>query len=307
MIFVFVSVFIYWYKNNNLLLQPVDIVKSNIIDNSIVNVNEKIRTIYPNINKEQLDGYISGETINCENNNDCITIVSIVSKNYNYCGEISDRGQMLNCYNLFISDFYPEELASCKLLMPLNLKINCLIDIFRPYDKQSDCLMLSEERAQKMCNDIVNYKSILFQDNQELCNNLGDQDIKKECIIQLSKSDDIDGDGLTGSREEDIKTDPFNKDTDGDGLLDGDEVYKYNTDPLKIDTDTDGINDGDEISLYRTKPKLLDTDNDGLNDVDEINIYKTNPLNPDTDGDGFNDIDEIKAGYSPNGPGLLIK
>lgn len=37
------------------------------------------------------------------------------------------------------------------------------------------------------------------------------------------------------------------KDTDGDGLMDYDELYVYSTSPYLADTDSDGINDGQEI------------------------------------------------------------
>lgn len=43
-------------------------------------------------------------------------------------------------------------------------------------------------------------------------------------------------------------TDPSNSDTDGDGLLDGDEV-SVGSDPLAADTDGDGLNDGYEVKL----------------------------------------------------------
>ena len=36
-------------------------------------------------------------------------------------------------------------------------------------------------------------------------------------------------------------------DTDGDGLLDSEEIDTYGTDPLVADTDGDGLNDGDEV------------------------------------------------------------
>ena len=42
-------------------------------------------------------------------------------------------------------------------------------------------------------------------------------------------------------------TDPNNPDTDGDGLLDGEEVFDYNTYPNNPDTDGDGYNDGFEV------------------------------------------------------------
>ena len=126
---------------------------------------------------------------------------------------------------------------------------------------------------------------------------------------------DYDKDGLTNSREKAIGTDPYNPDTDGDGLKDGEEVYTYHTDPLKPDTDGDNLTDYDEIFKYKTNPVNADTDSDKLNDGeeiarktdpnnadtdgdklldgDEVLVYKTDPLNPDTDGDGLSDGDEV--------------
>lgn len=60
---------------------------------------------------------------------------------------------------------------------------------------------------------------------------------------------DNDDDGLSNVREFELGTKPFNPDTDGDGLSDGDEVNTYGTDPLKYDTDDDGISDGDEAAM----------------------------------------------------------
>ncbi|MDX9791373.1 MAG: OmpA family protein [Candidatus Kapabacteria bacterium] len=104
---------------------------------------------------------------------------------------------------------------------------------------------------------------------------------------------DYDKDGLTNAREKEIGTDPYNPDSDGDGLKDGDEVYNYYTDPLKPDTDDDGLGDYDEIYTYKTSPVKSDSDSDGLNDGEEI-ARKTDPLNADTDGDGLLDGDEVK-------------
>ena len=100
------------------------------------------------------------------------------------------------------------------------------------------------------------------------------------------------------------------KDSDGDGLSDEDEENIFQTDPLKRDTDNNGIDDGDEdfdkdnlTNLqemeHNTDPFCYDTDDDGLSDSDELYIYFTNPNIPDTDGDGICDGDEVKLGLNP--------
>lgn len=133
---------------------------------------------------------------------------------------------------------------------------------------------------------------------------------------------DQDKDGLTDYEESELGTDPQNKDTDEDGIMDGDEVYVLFTNPLKADTDKngvtdaeedfdqDGLNNKSEIDQYKTNPLSKDTDNDKLTDKQEIKKYKTDPLSPDTDGDRFKDGNEIKYGTDPlkkdtDGDGIL--
>jgi len=76
---------------------------------------------------------------------------------------------------------------------------------------------------------------------------------------------DDDKDGLSNREELALNTLPAKRDTDEDGLDDGEEVNQRKTDPLKPDSDSDGIKDGEEVSR-------------GMN-----------PLNPDSDGDGIPD------------------
>ena len=61
--------------------------------------------------------------------------------------------------------------------------------------------------------------------------------------------EDYDGDGLKNKEEIENKTSVFERDSDGDELEDGEEVYKYKTNPSKIDTDNDGLDDFKEIQL----------------------------------------------------------
>lgn len=68
-------------------------------------------------------------------------------------------------------------------------------------------------------------------------------------------------------------------DTDGDGLLDADEIAIYNTDHLNADSDNDGLTDGAEVYTYPTDPKDFDSDDDGFWDGLEISAG-TDPNNP---------------------------
>ena len=137
--------------------------------------------------------------------------------------------------------------------------------------------------------------------------------------------DDLAGDGTIDGREfldgylpvfvkYRIGCDPFNPDTDGDGLTDAFELLYLGllTDPTLIDTDDNGIPDPDEDldgdgltnlqeQLYGTDPLFTDNDNDGLSDSVEITAG-TNPLLADSDDDGLLDDSELRLGTDPNNP-----
>ena len=104
---------------------------------------------------------------------------------------------------------------------------------------------------------------------------------------------DSDGDGLLDGQEDPgdcetiltetlAMTDPRNPDTDGDGILDGFEVLLLGTDPLDPDDPAD-----------RT-----DTSGDGMPDYYAIEL-DLDPENPDSDGDGFTDAYELLMGSDP--------
>jgi outer membrane protein OmpA-like peptidoglycan-associated protein len=115
----------------------------------------------------------------------------------------------------------------------------------------------------------------------------------------LFENHDLDGDLLPNDEEETLGTNPYDADTDGDGLSDYEEIRTAHTDPKLRDSDGDGLNDYVEVMKYRSNPLLADTDSDGIADNDEIAHLKTNPLSADTDGDGLLDAEEVKLGTSP--------
>ncbi len=75
---------------------------------------------------------------------------------------------------------------------------------------------------------------------------------------------DSDSDGLSNGNEWHLGTDPFNPDTNGDGVADG-AAAASGRDPLDLDMDDDGITNAQEIALG-TDPLQADTDGDSVND-----------------------------------------
>ncbi|MDM8538359.1 hypothetical protein QUF70_16515, partial [Desulfobacterales bacterium HSG17] len=117
---------------------------------------------------------------------------------------------------------------------------------------------------------------------------------------------DADEDGLNNLEEFTNLTHPADKDSDGDGFTDGEEIkaktpaLNGSSDP-ETDTDADGMTDVWEKE-NKTNPNVndadTDSDGDGLTNLEEF-AAKTDPQNVDSDNDGFSDADEINAGTNP--------
>ena len=148
-----------------------------------------------------------------------------------------------------------------------------------------------------------------LSDLEEICQyiNLSDETQMKE--IYTNETDRVSAKNsiIRLCRDYPYKLDPINSDVDGDGLNDGNEIFRDNkTNPNYIDSDYDGLSDGDEVHKYKTEPTKRDTDGDGLLDSEEIfGTYGvvTDPTKRDTDGDGISDGEEILGfGFAPIEP-----
>ena len=127
---------------------------------------------------------------------------------------------------------------------------------------------------------------------------------EKRLKKNIDPAADVDSDGLTALQEFTKFTNPFVADTDGDGLLDGEEVTGGKTSPLKADTDGDGLSDGLEVKTHLTDPTKIDSDGDSLSDAEEI-AAGLNPLDgsdalADSDGDGYSNLHELRANTAIN-------
>jgi alpha-tubulin suppressor-like RCC1 family protein len=105
---------------------------------------------------------------------------------------------------------------------------------------------------------------------------------------------DSDGDGILDVDEIIMGTNPFDADTDDDGLTDGQEDSNHNgivdlweTDPRKADTDGDGIQDGTELGI--TSEQISSDTDTFVFQPDLDPTTTTNPLLTDTDNDGISD------------------
>ena len=123
-------------------------------------------------------------------------------------------------------------------------------------------------------------------------------ELKAGDLLHLVYVEDADDDGLGWRQELAYGTAVDSADTDGDGLLDGEEVNDWKTDPTDADVDGDGLTDGQELLDFGTEPFVADTDGDGLVDGAELEAG-TDPLVPDTDGDGLQDGAELDMGTNP--------
>jgi len=100
-------------------------------------------------------------------------------------------------------------------------------------------------------------------------------------------------------------------DTDGDGIIDSEEMVLYFTDPNNPDTDGDGYTDGVEVNNGYSPHKggaarihEFDYDKDGLDDWVELWFGSSIGIK-DTDRDGFTDFYEVVRGYDPTSTSMV--
>ena len=124
---------------------------------------------------------------------------------------------------------------------------------------------------------------------------------------------DYEEDGVIELYELSLGSSPFGTDADDDGLSDYYEiiVMEHITMPGLADTDGDGVLDGDEdLDLdgvtniierdLGSNPLKLDSDGDGISDLALLLGANMGSTTGDTDGDGLSDESEARMGTDPD-------
>lgn len=127
---------------------------------------------------------------------------------------------------------------------------------------------------------------------------------------------DVDGDGAYNSEELTYGSDPFDLDSDDDGLNDGDEIHLANEQAQKgysllmWDSNGDGVSDHDDFygvtgvtypgGVLPSFPNATYSDYDGDGIKNPFDAYPTDPTNNDGDGDGIDDGEDPAPGDASN-------
>ncbi len=134
-----------------------------------------------------------------------------------------------------------------------------------------------------------------------------DWEVEHFGALERDGSGDGDGDELADHWEYRYLSDPDNPDTDGDGLLDGGEVYgftledgqvvysDFSCDPIVADTDNDGTPDGKEVSEGTNPLDSWDAFTIVKLWIEDNRIHVVHPVQPRW-------IYNLESSFWPNGP-----
>ncbi|MEC8022619.1 MAG: OmpA family protein, partial [Myxococcota bacterium] len=120
-----------------------------------------------------------------------------------------------------------------------------------------------------------------------------DEDLNQDGLVTTCAIDEDTGEQVDADCQS--ETNPYDADTDDDGLFDGVERDSHLTDPLLFDTDGDGLSDGLELGITTEKLDLSTLGDDTDRSIfvpDACPESKTDPTRADTDDDAKSDGEE---------------
>lgn len=204
---------------------------------------EKLKNNHPEFSVEQLNFYREtaiqdqGATSGCRGRSDeidCIASVSFLKNDEKLCYTVGHKENEIEeehkkpqkeCVSAILNQSGEEKFNKCFSLFGDDF-INCFNAILQMYDAKEECSVLSLETTREICESIFDFNVAFSQYERGMCAVIKDEKIKQYCLDNIiDKLQDSDGDGLMDLDEINIyKTDPKDSDTDGDGYQDGNEV-----------------------------------------------------------------------------------
>ena len=249
------------------------------------------------------------------------------------CDYIKNMAKREECKGLAkaLRNEQEKNLKGCYHIHVGEYRMHCFRIIFL-HEGLEYCKKLENKWEKDLCESLNYLVKAMGKEDEKICKNIPLLDYKKVCInvvMRKGKVSEVDSDK---DRVDDInelihELDPFNADSDGDGLKDGEELFDFHTEANEKDTDHDGLTDYEEVKIYQTNPANPDTDDDGILDGEEIK-KGTDPVDgdkdkdglpdefekkigtystvPDSDNDGYKDGWEWERGYHPLKEGLVL-
>lgn len=135
--------------------------------------------------------------------------------------------------------------------------------LFSVVNKKTD----KKEKEEAAVQALVDFKTITEAEKifLDLPANVEVEVVERDELNNVTAYRVVGNDVLAPTIEDALKT----ADSDMDQILDIEE-YKLGTDPYNFDTDNDGVPDFYEVSVYFSNPLVADSDSDGFTDGDEI-------------------------------------
>lgn len=210
--------------------------------------------------------------------------------------ELEKEKQNYDDYQKQLVIVYGKNVENCKDLGKADKIDECVYNIAVQANSQEYCNKISDEKLKTDCLNSIDFLSISWGDNPNLCetisgavhlencyqeyfSKLNDRSQcdsvkiemrKKQCadivnkrlgtvFAQPAACDLIIDPKMKESCKNNVAIAP--KDSDNDGLPDDVEI-SYGTNPFKADTDGDGVSDYEEINTYHTNPRVFNSPSD---------------------------------------------
>lgn len=176
----------------------------------------------------------------------CVFELAFSKSDYLYCDNIVDQELKNGCQGALLTDLAEDggNFGLCEHVRDEEWKSICWQRVEDEIVDAGLCEQYSLDP--ELCKEYSVMDEARSAGDVDQCYQITDIDLKSQCIYGIN-STDYYNDGLTREDEASFGTSDDLMDTDGDGINDHDELYKYYTDPLNPDSDGDGYDDGTEV------------------------------------------------------------